>query len=131
LIVLDSSAVIAILQREQEQERFMRMIEAADRCVISAATVFESAIVMNARRGPRGVAILHQLLASSTAEIHPFTDAMVADAIDAYQRFGKGTGAKAQLNMGDCISYALAKSLAAPLLFKGDDFAATDAVPCT
>lgn len=130
MIVLDSSAIVAILQKEPEEQYFLAIMAGDARCIISAATIFEAAIVMNARRGPRGVAILREFLVSSAAEVHPFTEAMVAEAISAYQRFGKGTGAKAQLNFGDCIAYTLAKSLGAPLLFKGNDFAATDIVPC-
>ena len=95
-------------------------------CVVSAVTVYEAAIVLNARRGSQGVANLFEFVEAGGLEVQPFTTEMISIATAAYQRFGKGTHADAQLNFGDCVSSALAKSLDAPLLFKGDDFAATD-----
>ena len=126
MIVIDSSAIVAILQEEAEAQRFIEIVSAEDRCVVSAVTVYEAAIVMNFRSGLGGVADVLDFLASSRAEIQPFTEQTIPAAISAYQRFGKGTGARAHLNFGDCVSYALARSLDAPLLFKGKDFAATD-----
>lgn len=124
MIVVDSSAIVAILQEEPEAQRFLELIK-AEQCFVSAATVFEAAIVMNFRRGAGGVSLLMDLLEASGAEIRPFTSEMIGDAVVAYQRYGKGTTARAKLNFGDCISYVLAKSLDAPLLFKGNDFAET------
>jgi ribonuclease VapC len=131
VIVLDSSAMIAILQKEPDAERYYALIQATDACVVSAVTVFEAAIVMLRRRGPEGVKGLLEFLAELQTDIRPFTEPMISTAVQAYQQFGKGRGSRAQLNFGDCISYALAKSLGVPLLFKGDDFSATDVVACS
>lgn len=130
MIAIDSSAVVAILKDEPEAQLLLNAIEAADRCLVSAVTVYEASIVMNRHSGPAGVSDVLDLLESIRAEIRPFTRDMIAIAVAAYQEHGKGTGAKAQLNFGDCISYALAKSLDVPLLFKGNDFAETDIRRC-
>ena len=128
MIVIDSSAIVAILQEEPEAQSFIHIISAEDHCVVSAVTVYEAAIVMNFRTGTAGVADVLDLLASSGVEIQPFTEQAIPIVVAAYQHFGKGTGAKAHLNFGDCVSYALAKSSGARLLFKGSDFAGTDII---
>jgi ribonuclease VapC len=78
------------------------------------------------RHGRPAVERFWQLLADNEIEIFPFDEAQVKMAADAFDRYGKGLGSKAQLNLSDCAAYALAKTLNAPLLFKGDDFADTD-----
>lgn len=125
MIVIETSAILAILQEEVEAPRF---IEAArtNHCVASAVTVYEAAVVINARRGAQGVSNLLEFIEASGIEIRLFSVDMISVAIAAYQKYGKGTGAKARLNLGDCAAYALAKSLDVPLLFKGNDFTATD-----
>jgi ribonuclease VapC len=125
VIVIETSAMVAILEGEPEAQRFFEIIE-AEECVVSAVTVYEAAVVINARRGAQGVANLMAFIDASGADIRPFTAEMIDIAVAAYQKYGRGTGAKAKLNLGDCISYALASALDVPLLFKGNDFAATD-----
>ena len=130
MIVVDSSAVVAALQDEPEAARIIEIIGAEDRSLMSAVSVYETAIVMNSRSGEEGVADVFDFIESSRIEIHPFSPEMISIAVAAYQRFGRGSGSKAKLNFGDCISYAFARSLDVPLLFKGDDFAATDLRGC-
>jgi ribonuclease VapC len=94
--------------------------------VASAVTVYETGIVLGRRRGWEIVAELNALVDLLGIEIVPFSAAQIMAALDAYSRYGKGIDPKARLNLGDCAAYALAKSMNAPLLFKGEDFAATD-----
>jgi ribonuclease VapC len=128
MIVVDTSALIAILAREPEHQAFLRLLDGAERRLLSAVTYFEAGIVMRARTGPGGVDDLNDLLQELSAEIVPFDEAHARAALEAYARYGKGIDPKASLNLGDCASYALAKTLAAPLLFKGTDFSATDVI---
>lgn len=128
MIVVDTSALIAILAREPEHQAFLRLLAGTDRRLLSAVTYFESGIVMRARTGPGGVDDLNDLLQELSAEIVPFDEAQARAALAAYARYGKGIDPKASLNLGDCASYALAKAIGAPLLFKGTDFSATDVV---
>ena len=125
-LVLDSSALVAIIEGEPEAEAFVTIIEAADALLIAAPTVFETMIVMVRRHGPGGIGIVQRLVAQAGADVVPFDARMAEAAGAAYARFGKGIEPRARLNLGDCVSYALARTFDAPLLFKGDDFAATD-----
>ena len=129
-MVIDSSAVLAILLGEPEAESLARAIAANGRRLISVVSVLESAIVIETRKGPGGVQALDQLLQRSQVETSAMNLEQLEIARGAYSRFGKGRH-HAQLNLGDCCSYALARYSNEPLLFKGDDFAATDvaAVP--
>lgn len=124
MIVVETSALIAILQEEPEAPQFLKIITTND-CVVSAVTLYEAGVVINARRGAVGVANLLEFTEAGGIEVRPFTVDLMWAAI-AYQAHGRGTGSPARLNLGDCAAYALAKSLDAPLLFKGNDFAATD-----
>lgn len=126
-MVLDTSALMAILWREPEAEDFVRLVASA-RNVISAATVLEAHLVMVGRKGLEAADDLQLLLHEIAAEIMPFDDVQLRIAKQAYEHYGKGRH-PAALNFGDCISYALAKSLGEPLLYKGGDFAATDIEP--
>ena len=125
MIVLDTSAVIAILLDEPERLEMRGVIARADQCIISAASRVEMSLVMEGRKGPSGRFGLEALLADTGAEIVAVTPAHAEIAIEAFRRFGRGRH-KAALNMGDCFSYALAKALDVPLLFKGDGFSQTD-----
>jgi ribonuclease VapC len=130
LIIIDSSALIAIVNREPERLHFLNLIAADDRRLISAATMLETKMVILGRFGSNAIADLTLLLDEMTPEIVPL-DASLADAaFAAFDRYGKGLNASAALNYCDCIAYALAKSMNAPLLFKGADFAATDVQVC-
>lgn len=126
MIVVDSSALVAILQGEPETEHFTRLIDEADLSRISAVSLLETAIVLRSRGGERLLEALFDFLDKAGCEVVPFDNDQALIAIAAYARYGKGVHAGAALNFGDCAAYALAKSLDAPLLYKGEDFAATD-----
>jgi ribonuclease VapC len=126
MIAIDTSALIAIFRMEPEAERFLKTIVGAEARIISALSVLEASMVMIGRgEGGAETSLLDEFLLTAAVRIVPF-DAIQADlAREAFQRFGKGRH-KAALNLGDCASYALAKSQDAPLLFKGADFIFTD-----
>ena len=127
-MVLDTSALLAVLLGEPERDRFVALLADADDPVISAATLVEASIVMLARTGDEGVALLDALLAAAAVRCVA-VDGVQADlARGAYARYGRGRG-QAGLNYGDCFSYALARAMDRPLLFKSDDFARTDVTP--
>jgi len=130
MIVVDSSALVAILEEEPEAGHFLQIIRAASRRLASAVTVYETGIVIGARRGFESVPQIMALLAELGIEIVPFAEPHISEALDAYRRYGKGIHPKARLNLGDCAAYAFAKSMNAPLLFKGDDFSKTDVLTC-
>jgi ribonuclease VapC len=124
-MVVDTSAVLAILQLEPEAERFARLIERADVRRISSVSVLEAGVLVQVRKGESGALELDAFLQQAELVIEPF-DAEQADlAREAYRRFGRGRH-EAALNLGDCASYALATLYGEPLLFKGDDFGRTD-----
>ncbi|MFM7346692.1 MAG: type II toxin-antitoxin system VapC family toxin [Tagaea sp.] len=125
MIVVDSSALVAILFAEDDAGRYVEALERAPSAAISAASILETSIVVTRRVGPAGAAELDELIARFGIEIVPFDAAQAALARDAFLRYGKGRHA-AKLNFGDCMAYALAKTLDVPLLHKGADFAATD-----
>jgi ribonuclease VapC len=126
MIVVDSSALLAILFEEPEKQNFQNVIASDDRCVMSAVNAHETATVLRLRHGLPAVERLWQLLADSEIEIVPFDAVQVRAAAVAFNLYGKGINPKARLNLSDCAAYALAKTLNAPLLFKGDDFTQTD-----
>lgn len=118
--------VVAIVLGESELERFSGLL-AGTPSAMSAASVTESAMVVQARQGPDAVQDLRLLLGQVQVDVRPVDGDLAWMAHRAWERFGKGRH-PAGLNYGDCFSYALAKSLAVPLLFKGDDFRQTDIV---
>jgi ribonuclease VapC len=124
-MVIDTSALIAILEDEPERSAFVRMIVAADSRLVSAATVLEAGIVMESRRGEHAGRELDLLLHRAKVEIVPVDAEQVEVARAACRRYGRGHHAPG-LNFGDCFAYALAKLRGEALLFKGNDFAATD-----
>lgn len=126
MIVVDSSALVAILENELEAEGFVGILRDAPRRLVSAVTVYETAIVIGARRGRERAARVMDMLDELGVEIVPFAEPYILRALDAYLRYGKGIDPKARLNLGDCAAYALAMSMNAPLLYKGEDFSATD-----
>jgi ribonuclease VapC len=127
MIVVDSSALIAILDKEPDAALYAEAIAEADTPLISAATLLELHIVMLNRHGARAAQIVDRLIQNAALQIEDFTAQHVALAREAYDRYGKG-GNVAGLNYGDCFSYALAKATGLPLLFKGQDFSKTDLV---
>jgi ribonuclease VapC len=130
MIVIDSSALLAILLNEPEKRAFEKVIAAANRCLVSAVNAHETATVLRTRIGRAAVGRLWYLLAKSSIEVVPFDDPQVWAASIAFNRYGKGIHSKASLNLCDCAAYALAKRMKAPLLFKGNDFRHTDLPSC-
>jgi len=129
-MVIDTSALIAILAQEEDAARLAETIERGEIRLISAATLTEAGIVATVLFGEGGGADLDALLEEMQVEVVPLTRDHSQVAREAFARYGRGRHA-ARLNFGDCFSYALAKASGHPLLFKGDDFAQTDvrAVP--
>ena len=127
-MVLDTSALLAMLLGEPERDRFIGVLADAQDPLISAATLVEASIVMWAKTGDGGVADLDDLLAAAGVRCVAVDSVQASLARKAFARFGKGSS-PAGLNFGDCFSYALAKATARPLLFKGEDFSLTDVLP--
>lgn len=124
-MVIDPSALLAILQDEPERRTFNELIEAASQRRLSTASFVELSIVIEARQGAEGIRDLDLFLATAGIELVAFDAAQARLAREGFRRFGKGRH-PASLNLGDCFSYALARALDEPLLFKGDDFPLTD-----
>lgn len=125
-MVIDTSALVAILRQETGAEELLRSLTAAGSRRISAANLLEAAIVLEGKSGPRGGEQLDLFLARAQIQVEPVTAEQVRIARKAWRRYGKGSGHPASLNFGDCFSYALAQSLGEELLCKGSDFAETD-----
>ena len=128
-MVIDTSAMMAILTHEPSADRLVASIEADHTRLVSAATVAEASLVILGRYGEAGEPQLDRLLRGIGAEVGPVGDEQVVLARDAALGFGRGRHAAA-LNFGDCFSYALAVARGEPLLFVGDDFAKTDVEVC-
>ena len=124
-MVIDTSALIAILGYETEAAQFAAAIQDDPVRLISAASLLECAIVIEARYGQAGGDKLDELLQAAQIKVEPVTAEQVVAARLAYRTYGKGRH-PAGLNFGDCFAYALAKITGEPLLFKGDDFSQTD-----
>src|SRR4026208_512463 len=125
MIVVDTSALIAILDREPDAALYAEAIAEADAPLISAATLLELHIVMLNRHGARAAQLVDRLIQDAGLQIETLTAQHLELARVAYSRYGKGRNS-AGLNYGDCFSYALAKATSLPLLFKGEDFSKTD-----
>jgi ribonuclease VapC len=125
LIVIDSSVLVAIITDEPERTEFIDLIVDHGGPSISASTYLETAMVLELRFGARVARELDVLIGDVGISVVPFDHAQAKIARDAFRKYGKGLH-KAGLNFGDCFSYALAKALDAPLLFKGNDFSLTD-----
>jgi ribonuclease VapC len=121
-MILDSSAVVAILLGEPEAEPFAALVEAVSEVAISAATLVELSMVLGSARQQ----VLEEFLALGRVSVVPFDEVQATEARRAAIRYGRGTGSRARLNLGDCYSYALASVTGRPLLCKGDDFQHTD-----
>ncbi len=126
MIVADTSAIVAIALDEPERPVFRQAIQHARKVLISTASVLEVKMVLYARRGPRAVVLVEDLLRLPMFEITAPGPADLEAAFSAFIVFGKGSGHPAALNFGDLFSYALAKVRNLPLLFKGNDFGETD-----
>ncbi len=128
-MIIDASALLAVLLDEPERSRFEAAIAADPFPRISAASYLEVGIIADSRRDPMRSRYLDAFLASAEIAIEPVTAEQAVIARAAYRDFGKGSGHPAKLNFGDCFSYALAKAYDEDLLFKGDDFSHTDIRP--
>ena len=128
-MIVDSSALAAILWNEPDAPVFAAAIDAASNRRMSAGTYLEIAILVDARRNPIASRRIDELIAEAAISIEPVTAEQARVARQAYRDFGKGSRHPAQLNFGDCFAYALAKQLREPLLFKGNNFIHTDIVP--
>ena len=124
-MVIDTSALIAILQREPERRAFIEAVEAADARLMSVATFVEISIVIEARHGAEGLRDLDHFIARAGIELVAVDSEQATTARGAFGRFGKARH-RAGLNYGDCFLYALAILRGEPLLFKGDDLGHTD-----
>jgi len=125
-LIIDTSALIAILRDENDAPDMALAIERAPVRRISAANYLETAVVIDASRNPIASRRFDELVDTAELRIEPVTHDQARIARDAYRDFGKGSGHKAGLNFGDCFAYALAKSTGEALLYKGDDFGHTD-----
>lgn len=125
-MVLDTSAVLAILLSEPEAPAMIRAIAKDGSRLIGAPSFVEASAVMQARKGPGGVVALDSLLARLEVRVVPMSVAAAKLARLAYVHFGRGVGDPGVLNFGDCLAYGVAMSEREPLLFKGDDFPRTD-----
>jgi ribonuclease VapC len=124
-VIVDSSALIAILNVESEADTFAALIQDDTLPKISATTVVE---VAHAAGHSRRVDV-DELIANCGAQVVDFTAEHARVARQAFHTYGRGSGSRARLNFGDCMAYALAKATGEPLLFKGDDFTHTDVTP--
>lgn len=126
-MVLDSSAVVAIVLKEAGYQDLLAKMETAPGVAIGAPTLVEILIVLTARLQGEALLVLKEFLLAAEAEVIPFSDDHSRAALRAYLRFGKGRH-RAALNFGDCLSYATASIARQPLLFVGNDFSRTDIV---
>jgi len=124
-VIIDTSALIAILRVEPDASKMAHAIESARDRRISAANWLETAVVIDASRDPVASRRFDELVQTAELSVEP----VARIARDAYRDFGKGSGHKAGLNFGDCFAYALAKTTGQALLFKGNDFGHTDITP--
>jgi ribonuclease VapC len=128
-VIIDTSALIAILRAEPDASELAHAIERATDRRISAANWLETAVVIDASRDPVASRRFDELVQTAELQIEPVTHDQARIARDAYRDFGQGSGHKAGLTFGDCFAYALAKTAGEALLFKGDDFGHTDIIP--
>jgi len=125
-MIVDSSAIVAILKREADWQTLSGALNGAKSCSISAANYFESAIVVDGWKDPILSQQLDEVIEEFNIYIEPVTGSQAMIARLAYRDYGRGSGHPANLNFGDCFSYALARVKREPILFKGDDFVHTD-----
>lgn len=121
-MIVDTSAIVAMLQLEPEATAMLRLLSKSSGTSMSAGTYLECGIVIDGAKDPTASANLDALLRDLRIAIEPVTAEQARIARQAYRDFGKGSGHKAQLNFGDCFAYALAMERGEALLYKGDDF---------
>jgi ribonuclease VapC len=128
-MIVDSSALVAAIKREPDWLALSEKMNSTDGLRMSAASYLETAIVLDSRRDPVMSAGLDELIEDMDIVIEPVTAEQARIARQAYRDYGKGSGHAANLNFGDCFTYALAREKREPVLFKGDDFGHTDLRP--
>lgn len=126
MIVVDTSAIVAIAFAEPERAEFIQIIEQSAKALVSTVSVLEARMVVHGRRGQRAVILVDDLLRQPVFELVAPDITETDTAYAAFVTYGKGSGHPAGLNFGDVFSYALAKTRGLPLLFKGNDFSQTD-----
>jgi ribonuclease VapC len=129
-VIVDSSAIIAILRGEPEADDFLRAISSGG-CRMSVGSYLEAAIVVDSAGDPTLSRYFDDLIEQSALQLEVVTSEQAYLARQAYRDYGRGSGHRAGLNFGDCFAYALARATHEPLLFKGDDFIHTDVRPVT
>jgi len=132
MIVVDASAIVAILRREPSFEALLDALKRSDKAVTSAIAVFEATLAIRRILGcptPTAERVVVDFLAASGIEVFRLPGGVEHEALVAFDRYGKGTGHRAKLNLGDCFAYALATQLGASLLYTGEDFVHTDIAP--
>jgi ribonuclease VapC len=127
-VIIDTSALIAILRDEPDAHDCAIAIEKSTNRRLSAANFVETALVIDGSRDPIASRRFDDLVKEARIVIEPVTEAQARMAREAYRDFGRGSGHPASLNFGDCFAYALAKAFGEPLLFRGDDFSRTDVI---
>jgi ribonuclease VapC len=125
-MIIDTSAIVAILRDEPEAMSCAQAIAAAKSRRVSAVNYVEAAAVIDGSRNPIASRRFDELFQEAALRIEPVTEVQARIAREAYRDFGKGSGHEAALNFGDCFAYALAKAMGEPILFKGNDFRHTD-----
>ena len=125
-MIVDTSALVAILRFEPERMAFAKVLDGAKSLYISAETYLELSIVIDSRRDPVLSREIDEIIARFNIMIEPVTAEQARIARQAYRDYGKGSGHPANLNFGDCFTYALARDKREPVLYKGDDFVHTD-----
>ena len=126
---VDASAIVAILTDEPEADEFVRILGSMPGSITSPIAIYEAALGFSRKRGAaveEALSLVNGFISQSRIECVPIAASDAETALLTNERFGKGRGHPAQLNMGDCFAYAVAKNRAMPLLFKGDDFSKTD-----
>lgn len=128
-MIVDSSALVAVLRQESDSTTYDRALAVAGGARISAATYVETSLVIDGRRDPVMSHEFDRYLTTMRVEVVDLTVPQARLARAAHRDYGRGSGHPAQLNLGDCFAYALAKDTGEPLLYKGDDFVHTDVIP--
>jgi ribonuclease VapC len=126
-MIIDTSVIVAILRAEEDSRAFILAMKSSRTTLrMSAASYVETGAVIDRSRDPIAYRRVDELIQILRIQIEPVTPHQAILAREAYRDFGKGSGHRAELNFGDCFSYALAKECSEPILFKGDDFVHTD-----
>jgi ribonuclease VapC len=128
-MIIDTSVIVSIIKGEPEAVSFSAVLESTEVLRISAANYLESSIVIDGKKNPKLSVLVDEILERARVIVEPFTVEQARIARQAYRDYGKDSGHRAGLNLGDCFAYALARVKREPLLYKGDDFVHTDVRP--